>query len=118
MKERCSMMLKEATMKKLEWEMLKKRLHDVIFEIDKTRRRMVALWAVDYRRKKELKEKSLSLRMPQSRVSQVVHSGEKWRAKALARNVVSSPLKRQLLRTQNPYLFDGGRYKAGVCPCV
>ena len=54
-----------------------------------SRRRMVALRAVDYKRKKELKEKNLRLRMSHSRVLQVVNSRARWRAKALARNVVS-----------------------------
>ena len=85
---------------------------------EKTRRRMVALRAVDYKRKKELKEKNRSLRMSQSRVSQVVDSREKWRAKALGRNMVAFSFKRQLLRTQNPSLFHGGRYKASVRYCA
>ena len=66
---------------------------------------LAASRAIDYKRKKELKEKNLRLRMSHSRVLQVVDSRAKWRAKALARNVVSSSLQRQLLRTQNPSLF-------------
>ena len=112
------MMLKEATIKNLELEMYEKRLTDVKIEMEKTRRRMVALRAVDYKRKKELKEKNLRLRMSHSRVLQVVNSRARWRAKALARNVVSSCLKRQLLRSQNPSLFHGGRYKASVRQCA
>ena len=50
------MMLKEATIKNLELEMYEKRLTDVKIEMEKTRRRMVALRAVDYKRKKEFKE--------------------------------------------------------------
>ena len=38
--------------------MYEKRLNDVKIEMEKTRRRMVALRAVDYKRKKELKEKN------------------------------------------------------------
>ena len=66
------MMLKEATIKNLELEMYEKRLTDVKIEMEKTRRRMVALRAVDYKKKKELKEKNLRLRMSHSRVLQVV----------------------------------------------
>ena len=87
------MMLKEANIKNFELEMYEKRLNNVKIEIEKTRRRMVALQAVDYKRKKELKEKNLTLRMSHSRVLQVVDSRAKWRAKALARNVVSLSLK-------------------------
>ena len=112
------MMLKEATIKNLELETYEKRLTDVKIEMEKTRRRMVALRAVDYKRKKELKEKNLRLRMSHSRVLQVVDSRARWRAKALARNVVSSCVKRQLLRSQNPSLFHGGRYKASVRQCA
>ena len=41
------MMLKEATIKKLELEMYEKRLNDVKIEMEKTRRRMVALRPID-----------------------------------------------------------------------
>ena len=73
------MMLKEASIKNLELEMYEKRLNDVKIEMEKTGRRMVALWAVDYKRKKE---KPLRLRMSHSRVLQVVDSRAKWRARS------------------------------------
>ena len=76
------MMLKEASIKNLELEMYEKRLDDVKIEMEKTRRRMVALRAVDCKRKKELKEKNLRLRMSHSRVVQVVDSRAKWRARS------------------------------------
>ena len=75
------MMLKEASIKNLELEMCEKRLNDVKIEMEKTRRRMVALRAVDYKRK-ELKEKNLRLRMSHSQVLQVVDSRAKWRARS------------------------------------
>ena len=112
------MMLKEATIKNLELEMYERRLNDVKIEMEKTRRRMVAVRAIDYKRKKELKGKNLRLRMSQARALHVVVSRAKWRAKALARNVISSCLKRQLLRTQNLSLFHGGTYKASVRQCA
>ena len=60
----------------------KKRLNDVKIEMEKTTRRMVALRAVDYKRKKELKGKNLRFRMSHSRVLQVVDSRAKWRARS------------------------------------
>ena len=54
------MIFKEASIKNLELEMYEKRLNDVKIEMEKTGRPMVALWAVDYKRKKE---KHLRLRM-------------------------------------------------------
>ena len=49
------MMLKETSIKNLELEMYEKRLNDVKIEMQKTRRLMVVLPAVDYKRKKELR---------------------------------------------------------------
>ena len=76
------MMLKEASIKNLELRMYEKRLNNVKIEMEKTRRRVVALRAVDYKRKKELNEKNLRLRMSHSRVLQVVDSRVKWRARS------------------------------------
>ena len=106
------MMLKEATIKNLELEMYEKRLTDVKIEMEKTRRQMVALRAVDYKRKKDLKEKNLRLRMSHSRVLQVVNSRARWRAKALARNVVSgSEAERGSQTGQTPSTSTGSTGK-------
>ena len=53
------MMLKEASIKNVELEMYEKRLNDVKIEMDKTRRRLVALWAVDYKKRGNLRKKTL-----------------------------------------------------------
>ena len=47
MEDCCNTMLKEASMKNLELEMYEKRLTNVEIEMEKTRRRMVALRTVD-----------------------------------------------------------------------